>query len=553
MKIEKLVKKDLKLFSRDTKTLTLIIIAPVIILVILGNVFGQTTSAKSLAGLKLGLCNLDEEYKEISIPLFTIEDLGKECQEKAEDLVNEGKIRASLFIPKNFTKNIREGYGSEIILYVDNSKTQTAVMASESIKALVQKLNEDIGTDFIRGAWDKLSDLNKKLKFVVKEAEYTKNQTIDIQEKVANLQNNLKNISTEGIEKQVIEINKSLGELSNTQINITPEINNITKSLKEIHNTNCQGNISQDQCLTINSTINKLDIINENIADKENKINLVLKKIDSTQLNATAVKINETKTTINKELKNINETFFNYTNNLIEIVDELNATTQLLDTYTSRDPKNIVRAVTLNEEKVFGERTYFEFLAPGIILVLLLFTIILVSSSNIVNERKTGTLARTLLSPTSIPTFLLSKIIFFTIICFIEIIVMIIVTRLFGVKIPINLQIILIFLVSSINFIVIGLILGSLSNSENAALLSSLVIALPMFFLSNLFFPFEIMPKFMKSVGSNLPLTLSINNIDKIITYSTSIELSEVLKLIIIFIVLSILTHLIIKRKPTAD
>jgi len=53
MKIIKLVKKDLKLFRRDTKTLALTILAPILILFILGNIFGQTTSSKSITGLKL--------------------------------------------------------------------------------------------------------------------------------------------------------------------------------------------------------------------------------------------------------------------------------------------------------------------------------------------------------------------------------------------------------------------------------------------------------------------------------------------------------------------
>jgi len=148
--------------------------------------------------------------------------------------------------------------------------------------------------------------------------------------------------------------------------------------------------------------------------------------------------------------------------------------------------------------------------------------------------------------------FIVPKI-FFLMISIIELIVMLITIRLFGIAIPINKPILIILLISSANFIFIGLILGAISNSENTALLSSLVIALPMFFLSNLFFPFEIMPKFMKIIGSNLPLTLSIDSLDKIITYSTALDINSIIKLTIITIAIAILTYLAIKKKPISE
>ena len=95
MKLIKLIKKDLKLFKRDRRTLVLITIAPVLILLILGNVFGQTTSSKSITGLKLGLCDLDKEDNEILLPFSEIENLGENCSDAAREKVAKGKIRAS--------------------------------------------------------------------------------------------------------------------------------------------------------------------------------------------------------------------------------------------------------------------------------------------------------------------------------------------------------------------------------------------------------------------------------------------------------------------------
>ena len=553
MKLIKLIKKNLKLFKRDRRTLVLITIAPVLILLILGNVFGQTTSSKSITGLKLGLCDLDKEDNEILLPFSEIENLGENCSDAAREKVAKGKIRASLIIPEDFSNNIREGYGSELIFYVDNSKTQTAIMATDAIKALVQDLNEKIGVEFIQNAWNRLNELNTNLKIIVEHLTLIKEQTNELQGKINELNNKINEIDTEELENKIYDINNTLSNYPLSNITITSNITEEIVILETFYDNNCPGTLTIEQCSTINSTINNLKEINSILVQKEAEINSILSSLNITTISEQTELIIETKENITEELKLLNQTVFDYSNNLIILIDELNETTQLLDIYTSREPKNIVRAITLNEEKVFGEKTYFDFLAPGLILVLLLFTILLVSSSNIVYERKIGTLARTLLSPTTIPMFLLAKTIFFFIISTIEIVVMLLTIKLFGITISTNSTVLLILFLTSLNFIFIGLMLGGFSSSENTALLSSLVIALPMLFLSGLFFPFEIMPKFMKSIGTNLPLTLGVESLDKIITYSSNIENIVILKIIVITFILSLFAYLAIKKKPTPD
>lgn len=536
MKIAKIVKKDLKLLKRDPKTLALIILGPLLIIVILGSIFGQSTGLTSLSGLKIGLCNLDQEYDAQEITYLQVEYLEGNCREIAKQLVSDGTLRAALMIPEGFSANIREGHGSELILYLDNSKTQTAIIASESIKALVQNLNEKIGTDFINEAWKNLKKLNENLKNVLKEVSVAKEQTEAIQKDIIRVQSDLNGNETEDFQNDLIELNKTTS--NNT---ISKQINFELSTLKYLYTTNCPLNLTKEQCSLINNSIEEIEVLRLDIKEKEDSVSEGISEIFNTQ--------NE----LNNELTKINQTFFDYSDSLVRVINELNETTQLLDEYITKDPKYIVRAVSLNEDLVFGQRTYFEFLVPGLMLILLLFTVILVSSSNIVNERKIGTLARTLLSPTSIVTFIIAKLIYFLIIAAIEIIVMLIVIRLAGVSIPLTTSVILVFLISSISFISIGIFLGAASNSENTALLSSLVISLPMFFLSNLLFPFEIMPKLMKTIGSNLPLTISINSLDKLIIYQSILDKNELIKLIVISLILLIITYIVLKRKPTAE
>src|SRR5450759_2908618 len=77
----------------------------------------------------------------------------------------------------------------------------------------------------------------------------------------------------------------------------------------------------------------------------------------------------------------------------------------------------------------------------------------------------------------------------------------------------------LVILVYSAAFIGIGMAIATFAESENTAMLTSLVLSIPMLFLCGVFFPFEIMPKLMVKIGSALPITMGIRALDSVLIY----------------------------------
>jgi len=555
MKIRRIVKKDLRLFKRDKKNIVLIVLVPILVISILALIFGQSTASKSISGSGLGLCNLDDAELGEESNLFKFKEIfGEDCDERVPNLVTKGQLKAAVIVPERFQNNIEEGKGSELILYVDNSKYQTALVITDSVKAMVQDINEKVGTKFIENAWLRLRELNNRLKLIISHLETAKTNAEKLQKRADEINKNLDKLNEKELDLQLNNLNQSILNISLPQnINLSSEIDNDIVNLNNILSNECPNNLPQQECNIINESIFNLNRVKSNLRNNEIKINNLLKSTNTTALSQQISIIKKSKAEIKRDIINLNNSIYNYTNNIITIANELNKTSEFLDVYTNRDPKNIVRAVTLKIKNVFGNRTYFEFLAPGLILTMLLFTTLLIVSSNIVEERKKGTLARTLLSPTRIPTLIFAKNLYFLILCLIEIIAMLIIAVLFGVSLDITLGSIIILVLAAINFIAIGLFIGSVSTSENTALLTSLVITLPMFFLSNQFFPLDIMPGFIKSLGSIMPLTLSIHNLDRLIIYGTEINVNQIMLLIIYPLIISFFSYLMIKRKPTSN
>ncbi|MEK6956138.1 MAG: ABC transporter permease [Nanoarchaeota archaeon] len=541
MKVLKIIKKDLKLFARDKKNLILTIVAPALILFILGNVFSLSSTSKSFSGINLGLCNLDNNPIELDLPLFKIVKLSGNCESLAVKSVHNGKLRAAVVIPKNFTSDIENGEGTEIKIYIDNSKTQTSLVASDALKALVQELNEKIGTEFINKAWVRLNSLNERIKSILPSLEKAKESAIKTQQDLDEINNALDRVNDNRLDKTLYDLNQTLAY---TDIDIS---NDLDSSVALLKNYSASCSFNSFECNKIRNMTSKLSVLSSRLRLREN----ALKNANISSLQEQVSLMQSSKNKLKADIIEINASAYEFTDNIITIENELRETSAALDVYTSRDPKSIIRAVSLDENFVFGNKTYFQFLAGGLILMLLLFTITLSSSTHLVYERNTGTLARTLLSPTSISTFIITKVIYFIMICAIELFVMFFISALFSSPLVFSLSVFSILVLASVNFILIGLVIGALSSTENTALLTSLVVGLPMFFLSGLFFPFEIMPKFMRVIGFNSPLTLASESLDKVIIYRSNINYNSLFELVFISVLLFFLLHYLIKRKPT--
>jgi ABC-2 type transport system permease protein len=193
----------------------------------------------------------------------------------------------------------------------------------------------------------------------------------------------------------------------------------------------------------------------------------------------------------------------------------------------ARSPSVIASPINLDRVPVFRNRSYLDFLMPGIISIVLMFISFLLASITIVQERSKKTLIRTLLTPLSLGMFLFEKTAALIIIAFIQGIIMLIVAFVFyGILIPADqlAQLFLIILVYAAAFIGIGMALATLAESENTAMLLTLVLSIPMLFLSGVYFPFETMPDLMILFGNALPITMGIRALETVLIYQKGFE-----------------------------
>lgn len=219
------------------------------------------------------------------------------------------------------------------------------------------------------------------------------------------------------------------------------------------------------------------------------------------------------------QMNNLSTEMENSTSNLIS---EINLTKGILGDVRKKSPAAIAAPIKLEREQVFKDMSYLDFLMPAIVSIVLMFISFLLSSITIVQERTKKTLLRTLLTPLSLEEFIFAKTLALILIAMLQGIILVVVAFLFyGILIPASQLglLFLVILVYSAAFIGIGMAVATFAESENTAMLSSLVLSIPMLFLCGVFFPFETMPQLMVKIGSALPITMGIRALDSVLIY----------------------------------
>jgi len=145
---------------------------------------------------------------------------------------------------------------------------------------------------------------------------------------------------------------------------------------------------------------------------------------------------------------------------------------------------------------------------PGVIAIILLMTSLLLTSMAIVREKEIGTMEQLMVTPMRPIEFILGKSLPFALICFIDVIVVSFVgMKWFEIPIRGNMPLLLfaaaLFLMSCIG---IGLLISTVSKTQQEALMSSFFFYFPAVLLSGFMFPISNMPQPVQWITTINPL-----------------------------------------------
>jgi ABC-2 type transport system permease protein len=197
----------------------------------------------------------------------------------------------------------------------------------------------------------------------------------------------------------------------------------------------------------------------------------------------------------------------------------------MIDAVT-RSFAQIETPLTLNTSPIHieSEITYIDFIAPGIIVFGLLI-LIPTSARTMVRDKEKGILARLLTTPARPWEFISSYSLCLFAIGITQIIIFMVVAVSFGMDIVGSAGLaFLVFVLTGLCCIGIGMIISSITNSENQADPLSWLIAMPLAMLSGCWFSIEFMPSWLQSVTYAFPFSHAIEASRSILNRGTGFE-----------------------------
>jgi ABC-2 type transport system permease protein len=191
------------------------------------------------------------------------------------------------------------------------------------------------------------------------------------------------------------------------------------------------------------------------------------------------------------------------------------------------NPQQLVVPFTIETEGIVpGNPNYFEFVAPGIMAMTIMFAAMTGLAGSISRERELGTLDGIISAPISRLSIILGKSFAQVVRGLLQALLALILTVvLFGVVVHGSYGLLgLLLLLTVFSFIGIGIMISALASQQETAMTIMMTLTFPMLFLSGALFPVQQMPVVMQWISKGLPLTYAVAALRKCVVLGTGIS-----------------------------
>jgi len=204
---------------------------------------------------------------------------------------------------------------------------------------------------------------------------------------------------------------------------------------------------------------------------------------------------------------------------------------------------------------VEGEFSYFDFIAPGIMAMTVMMSVMTGLPAAISQEREVGTLDGMMVAPINRLAVILGKTLAQMARGILQgVLILVLAVALFGVTVHGNILLVFALLLLGVfSFVGLGVVLTSFAKDQETAVMMMTTIMFPMMFLSGVFFPIEQMPWFMQSISKVLPLTYVADALRKVMVLGADIPaITTELSILIVFgVVMTAIAVPVFKRAMT--
>jgi ABC-2 type transport system permease protein len=186
----------------------------------------------------------------------------------------------------------------------------------------------------------------------------------------------------------------------------------------------------------------------------------------------------------------------------------------------------IVKPYNVKTQGVVSVSTnYFDFVAPGIMAMTVMMSVMTGLPAAISQEKEVGTMDGMMVAPINRLSIILGKTLGQTARGLLQgVIILALAVGLFGVTIQGNIFLVFgLLLLGVFSFVGLGIVITSFAKDQETATMLVTTLIFPMMFLSGVFFPVQQMPWYMQDISKLLPLTYASQALRKVMVLGAGI------------------------------
>ncbi|MBW3003393.1 ABC transporter permease [Candidatus Woesearchaeota archaeon] len=532
MALSVLIKKNFKLLLRAKSSSLIVILGPLLVIFLVGVAFDNANTY----ALNIGVYS--EAYNDLTNSFV---DALKENNFKVEQFesevacltrIKQGTIHTCITFPPNM--QISNDAQNEIVLNVDYSKINLVWMVIDTLKSKVTSKKEEISQGLTEVLLQKLDETRVEImnKNPTVEDLKNKNQELvtkanDVLSQVNSMDLSL-NLDSLGISNLKTSVQQQASAASNINSNvdlIKDKLDELRDDLEDYNITNGSEIFTDLEIIEVsaNTITNQTDgnvswsSISSAVSSLDTSLQLLKSRLDSA-VSAQAE--------VGTGVSDINTLLTDSKSKLEEVHSALQKIDASISGIEVTKASTIVSPISTKVNPVTPEKTHLNYIFPGLIVLVMMFIGILLSSTLVMMEKHSPAYFRNLITPVRYIIFFLGTYITNLITVLIQVAVILAISAIFfKAEILSNIYVIVTLLVViATMFIFLGMLIGHFFKSEETSTLASVSIAALLLLLSDVVIPLESMPAYVLNIARFNPFVIAETALKRAIMFSASFK-----------------------------
>lgn len=494
-KVAQVVKKNFRVIVRSKTSALIIIFGPLFLMLLVGAAFNSS----NIYDIKIGAYSdsysslTDEIIESLEGQQFKVQRFDSE--ESCINGVKQGVVHICGIFPANLEANSDEA--GNIDFHVDQSRMNLIWIVIDAVSEKVSLKSSEISEELTGVLVSRLQNAN----------------TVLTSKKGA-----ISKITTNAIDRGT-KLSLLIDDLDaiNLQDNIT--------SLGALENASDNENLDDDTRDSLGEVYNQIAITRK-------------------QLQAAADAITSAKSEINSFKSEVDED----SENLKLIQSSVNDIVKSINSIDVINVQKIVSPITTSINPVVSDSTHLTNLFPTLLMFVVMFVSLLLASTLVIKEKLSIAYFRNFITPTSNLVFIFGTFFTNVIIVVLQLTILFaaisifLQSQLFGVLLGTGLVLLIIASV----FILMGMLVGYVFNSEETSTLAAIAIGSVLLIFSNTILPLESLPQTLKQIASYTPFSIGERVLKQVMVFDNSLfsvrlDIYALLGFIVLFFLMIVL------------